>query len=222
VKPLWDLALLAVFFLACGRMPVPPPAANNACVAQCQQTHALCLQGTGAPAQAYGDSSAALVGGLIQLAISQSGRSRCSQVLESCYGTCGQAITAQQATAADACSQLRCPNGNPGLWMGKARTLGLEVAIAVYMCRVDQGGGVSGQWRCAPLSSLVQCVTEGGSIDGRIDGDVLRLVSAPLPGGRVSRCEFIDRSGGNLRLVGNYSCSGNVNTSGTFELNRCP
>jgi hypothetical protein len=183
-------------------MPVPPPAADNAYVQQCQQTHALCLQGTSAPAQAYGDSSAALVGGLIQLAISQSGKSRCAQALESCYATCGQPISTQQATAADACAQLRCPDGHPGLWLGKARTLGLEVAIAAYMC--GDGGRIQGQWRCEPLSALVGCVTEGGSLDGRIDGNSLRLVSAPLPGGRVSRCDFVAHSGGTLRLVGEY------------------
>src|SRR5262245_59647083 len=43
-----------------------PP--TNACVVQCQQTHALCVQGTTAPAMGYGTGSAALVGGMMQLA----------------------------------------------------------------------------------------------------------------------------------------------------------
>src|SRR5262249_51880541 len=118
MKPPLGLGVLAACLLGCGNRPVPPPAASNVCVVQCQQTDALCLQGTGAPAQAYADSSAALVGGLIQLAISQSGKSRCSEALEACYTTCGQTITAQQATAMEACAQLRCPNGKPGLWTG--------------------------------------------------------------------------------------------------------
>jgi len=214
--------LLAAGLAACGRVPVPAPpaAANNACVVQCQQTHAVCLQGTGAPAQGYGTSGAALVGGIINLAISQSSANRCTETLKSCYDTCGYGGSTSEAEVAAACQQLRCPDGTPGLWIGQAGSLGVHVAIAAYLCQ-DKSGRVVGQWRCSQAMPLIGCLTEGGGIDGQATRDSVRLVSAPLPGGRVSRCEFGGPVRG-LRFAGNYTCTGSVSQSGTFELNRCP
>src|SRR4029450_13071330 len=90
---------------------------------------------------------------------------------------------------AASCQQLRCPDGSPGLWIGQAGSLGGHVAIAAYLCQ-DKSGRVVVQWRCSQAMPLIGCLTEGGGIDGQATRDSVRLVSAPLPGGRVSRCEF--------------------------------
>jgi hypothetical protein len=208
--------LLASGLVACGRVPVPvpPAAANTACVSQCQQTHAVCLQGTGAPVQAYGDVGAALVGGIIDLAISRSATNRCTETLKSCYDTCGYGGGTQEANVAAACQQLRCPDGSPGLWIGQAGSLGVHVTIAAYLCQDATSGRVVGQWSCAQAMPLIGCLTEGGGIDGRAERDSLRLVSTPLPGGRVSRCEFGGPVRG-LRFAGDYECTGTVSQKGT-------
>jgi hypothetical protein len=204
------------------RVPVPPPGANSGCVQQCQQNHAVCLQGTSAaPAGAYGNADAALVGGLLQFAISQSGRSHCAEALQSCYAGCGQTMTQAQASLADYCQQLRCPDGGPGLWVGQARSLGLAVGVAVYMCRTPDSR-VVGQWGCAQIMTGVGCVTDGGVLSGTNNGNAVKLTSSPLPGGRVSRCDFDGQMQG-LGMAGNYACSGAIGTvSGTFQLARCP
>lgn len=201
---------------------MPPPAADSACVQTCQQNHTACLGTTTPPAAAYGEQGAALIGGMIQLAISQSGRSRCAEVLQSCYATCGQPISQQQANLADVCHQLRCEDGTPGLWLGRARTLGLEVGIATYMCRTDTAGHIGGQWACTQVMPGVGCVSDGGVLDGAVQGDTLRMTSAPLQG-RVSRCDFTAHTAAPLVLDGTYSCSGAIGTTtGSFTVTRCP
>src|SRR5262245_28273164 len=68
------------------------------------------------------------------MAASSSARGQCADVLRDCYATCGQSITPQQQQQQaldDLCRQLRCADGGPGGWIGKAGTLGREVLVAI-------------------------------------------------------------------------------------------
>lgn len=106
----------------------------------------------------------------------------------------------------------------------RARTLGLEVGIATYMCATDAGTTphLAGQWACAPIMPGVGCISDGGTLDGVLDGDTVRMTSAPLQG-RVSRRDFTARFVAPLVLDGGYSCSGAIGTTtGTFTVTRCP
>ncbi len=225
ISDLLTSGLLVGCLTACAaRVPVPPPTANSGCVQQCQQNHAICLQGTSAaPGGGYGNADAALVGGLLQYAIASSGRSHCAEALTSCYGGCGQAITQQQASIADYCASLRCADGSPGLWVGQAKSFEMAVGVALYMCRTS-ASEVGGQWNCTPIMAGVGCVTDGGVLRGTTDGTQwVKLVSEPLPGGRVSRCEFGGTFTRPLAISGDYMCTGAVGeVRGTFELTRCP
>jgi len=60
------------------------------------------------------------------MAASSSARGQCADVLRDCYATYGQSITPQQQqqqAVDDLCRQLRCADGGPGGWIGKAGTL---------------------------------------------------------------------------------------------------
>jgi hypothetical protein len=106
----------------------------------CQATHAVCIQSSNVGAGGYGDARAALVGGLIAMAAASSARGHCADVLRDCYATCGQSITPQQQqqqAVDNVCRQLRCADGRPGGWIGKAGTLGREVLVAVQICLSD-------------------------------------------------------------------------------------
>jgi hypothetical protein len=48
------------------------------------------------------------------------------------------------------------------------------------------------------------------------------MVSEPLPGGHVRRCDFTARQTVSLTLEGNYVCAGNVRVEGGFIVARCP
>jgi len=133
VRP--SLVLVLACGVACGgRVPVPAPGANSQCVQACQASHAACIQNSNVGPGAYGDARAALIGGLISMAASSSARGQCADVLRDCYATCGQSITPQQQqqqAVDDLCRQLRCADGGPGGWIGKAGTLGHEVLVAI-------------------------------------------------------------------------------------------
>jgi hypothetical protein len=215
------LSLVASVIVGCARsVPAPPPAADSGCIQTCQQTHALCLQGTNTPSHAYGEPGAALIGGLIQYAVAQSGRSRCAETLQGCYASCGTTVTTQEATLVNLCARHRCADGKPGLWIGRANSQGFEVAIGVYLCA--DGNQVTGEWGCAPLMPAVGCVTAGGAMQGEVTGETLKLTSSPLPGGQVDRCDFTARLVGTLQLGGEYECIGKIKTTGTFAITRCP
>jgi hypothetical protein len=189
----------------------------------CQANHAVCIQSSNVGAGGYGDARAALIGGLISMAASSSARGQCADVLRDCYATCGQSITPQQQqqqAVDNVCRQLRCADGRPGGWIGKAGTLGREVLVAVQICLSDSTH-VAGQWGCAPITTGVECVTTGGPMTGVIQGNELKMASEPLPGGRVRRCDFTGRDAGNLTLEGNYVCAGSVRVDGQFIIARC-
>jgi hypothetical protein len=80
---------------------------------------------------------------------------------------------------------------------------------------------VVGQWGCAPMMQGIECLTTGGPVTGTIQGNELKMVSEPLPGGRVRRCDFTARSTANLTLEGNYVCCGNMRAEGEFIVSRC-
>jgi hypothetical protein len=219
-----NLILMIACGVACGgHAPVPAPGANSQCVQGCQASHAVCIQSSNVGAGGYGDARAALIGGLISMAASSSARGQCADVLRDCYATCGQSITPQQQQQQaldDLCRQLRCADGQPGGWIGKAGTLGREVLVALQLCRSNDTH-VVGSWGCAPLTAGVECVTTGGPVAGVIQGNELKMASEPLPGGRVRRCEFTGRSTANLTLEGNYVCAGSVRVEGQFIVSRC-
>jgi hypothetical protein len=186
--PRRSLVAVLVLGVACGgHVPVPAPGANGNCVQQRQASHAVCIQSSNVGSGGYGNGDAALVGGLMSMAIASSARGQCADVPRDCYGTCGQAITTQQQQQQaldDLCRQLRCADGQPGGWLGKAGALGREVAVALQLCKTDDTH-VVGQWGCAPIMAGIECVTTGGPVKGTItkNGNELQMVSELLPGG---------------------------------------
>lgn len=218
------LVLMAAIAGACGRsVPLPPPAADGRCIQQCQANHAVCLQAANPGAGGYGDARAALVGGLISMAVASSARGQCSDVLKDCYATCGQPMTPQEQqerAVAELCYQLRCADGRAGGWIGKAGTLGREVAVAIQLCRTGETQ-IVGQWACAPIMAGFGCVTAGGPVRGVVQNNALQLVSEPLPGGVVSRCDFTARPTADSRLEGTYVCAGSTRVEGGFIVSAC-
>src|SRR5262245_26614752 len=156
-RALSSLTLVVACGVACGRrVPVPAPGANSQCVQSCQANHAVCIQSSNVGAGGYGDARAALIGGLISMAASSSARGQCADVLRDCYATCGQSITPQQQqqqAVDNVCRQLRCADGRPGGWIGKAGTLGREVLVAVQIICLSDNTHVVGQWGCAPITT---------------------------------------------------------------------
>ena len=99
--------------------------------------------------------------------------------------------------------------------------LGREVAVALQLCKSDETH-IAGQWGCAAIMAGIVCLTTGGPIKGVIDGNELRMVSEPLPGGQVHRCDFTARPGAQaLTLEGSYMCSASVRAEGAFIVSRC-
>lgn len=220
-----SLAIVLALSIGCGaRVAPPPPLADSECVQRCQAVHAVCIQSTNVGRGAYGDGRAALVGGLISLAMASSARNHCADVLRDCYATCGQTVSPeeqQQRALAELCNQLECSPGSAGGWIGKAGTLGREVGVVLQLCKTDDSH-VSGEWGCAPIMQGIECVSPGGPLTGALEGESLRMVSQPLPGGRVDRCEFTARSTAALTLEGDYVCTGNMRAEGRFIVARCP